>query len=311
MSLKMRSNIMLFITAFIWGTAFVAQKSGMDYVEPFTFNGIRTLIGAVVLTPVIIVMDRQKKSSAASPDGSSAYVEDETRANGGRKWLLLGGLCCGTVLFIGGSLQQVALQTTSAGKAGFITALYIVLVPVLGLFMKKKVRPIVWFCVAASAVGLFLLCVPKGEHLSGIGFGEVLLFISSVWFAVHILVIDYFVEKVDGVKLSQMQFIVCGIFSLIVMFLFENPSLEAILSCWFPILYTGMFSQGIAYTFQVVAQKHADPTSASLILSLESVFSVVAGAIILHEMMSGREIIGCILMFAAIIVAQLPESKAE
>ena len=195
MSLKMRSNIMLFITALIWGTAFVAQKSGMDYVEPFTFNGIRTLIGAVVLTPVIIVMDRQKKSSAASPDGSSAYVEDEARANGGRKWLLLGGLCCGTVLFIGGSLQQVALQTTSAGKAGFITALYIVLVPVLGLFMKKKVRPIVWFCVAASAVGLFLLCVPKGEHLSGIGFGEVLLFISSVWFAVHILVIDYFVEK--------------------------------------------------------------------------------------------------------------------
>ena len=311
MSLKMRSNIMLFITALIWGTAFVAQKSGMDYVEPFTFNGIRTLIGAVVLTPVIIVMDRQKKSSAASPDGSSAYVEDEARANGGRKWLLLGGLCCGTVLFSGGSLQQVALQTTSAGKAGFITALYIVLVPVLGLFMKKKVRPIVWFCVAASAVGLFLLCVPKGEHLSGIGFGEVLLFISSVWFAVHILVIDYFVEKVDGVKLSQMQFIVCGIFSLIVMFLFENPSMEAILSCWFPILYTGMFSQGIAYTFQVVAQKHADPTSASLILSLESVFSVVAGAIILHEMMSGREIIGCILMFAAIIVAQLPESKAE
>ena len=215
------------------------------------------------------------------------------------------------MLFIGGSLQQVALQTTSAGKAGFITALYIVLVPVLGLFMKKKVRPIVWFCVAASAVGLFLLCVPKGEHLSGIGFGEVLLFISSVWFAVHILVIDYFVEKVDGVKLSQMQFIVCGIFSLLVMFLFENPSMEAILSCWFPILYTGMFSQGIAYTFQVVAQKHADPTSASLILSLESVFSVVAGAIIRHEMMSGREIIGFILMFAAIIVAQLPESKAE
>jgi len=318
MSLKTRSNIMLFITALIWGTAFVAQKSGMDYVEPFTFNGIRTLIGAAVLTPVIIVMDKQKKNSgSAEPDHTAdncAETGNGSQTAAGRsekKWLLLGGLCCGTVLFIGGSLQQVALQTTSAGKAGFITAIYIVLVPILGVFIKRKIRPVIWGCVVVSAVGLFLLCVPKGESLGGIGFGEILLFISSIWFAVHLFVIDYFVTKVDGVKLSQMQFLVCGLISLVPMFLFESPSISAIISCWFPLLYTGVFSQGVAYTFQVVAQKHTDPTSASLIMSLESVFSVIAGAIILNEMMSGREILGCVLMFAAIIAAQLPEKARE
>lgn len=341
MSLKARSNIMLFITALIWGTAFVTQKIGMNYMEPFTFNGIRTLIGAVVLTPVIMYFDRQKKKeatagsgnsetagaaegregaaaegasgeilvSAGSGEGPASVSGSAGSADSEKKWLLLGGFCCGMVLFIGGSLQQVALQTVSAGKAGFITALYIVLVPILGIFIKKKIRPIVWLCVAVAAVGLFLLCVPKGESLSGIGFGEILLFISSIWFALHLFVVDFFVARVDGVRLSRMQFLVCGLVSLVPMFLFESPSMSAIIAGWFPLVYTGVFSQGVAYTFQVVAQKHTNPTSAALIMSLESVFSVIAEAIILHEMMSGREITGCILMFAAIIVTQLPEKK--
>lgn len=334
MSLKARSNIMLFITALIWGTAFVTQKIGMNYMEPFTFNGIRTLIGAAVLTPVIMYFDRQKKKEAAAGSGNAEAAGAACSGEGStgsaaegasgeilvstgsaesaeseRKWLLLGGFCCGMVLFIGGSLQQVALQTVSAGKAGFITALYIVLVPILGIFIKKKIRPIVWLCVAVAAVGLFLLCVPKGESLSGIGFGEILLFISSIWFALHLFVVDFFVARVDGVRLSRMQFLVCGLVSLVPMFLFESPSMSAIIAGWFPLVYTGVFSQGVAYTFQVVAQKHTNPTSAALIMSLESVFSVIAEAIILHEMMSGREITGCILMFAAIIVTQLPEKK--
>lgn len=320
MSLKAWANIMLFIAALIWGTAFVAQKSSMDYIEPFTFNAIRMLIGAAVLTPAIFFFDRQKKKDdAGGSAGNAACVEtsvvgSENDAGGSarsdRKWLLLGGTCCGMVLFIGGSLQQVALKTVGAGKAGFITALYIVLVPLLGIFIKKKIRPIMWGCVVVSAVGLFLLCVPKGESLSGVGFGEILLFISSIWFALHLFVVDYFIVRADGVKLAQMQCFICGIASAAMMFIFESPDMGAIMDCWFPIIYTGVFSQGIAYTFQIVAQKHTDPTSASLIMSLESVFSVVAGAIILREMMSGREILGCILMFAAIIVTQLPEKQS-
>ena len=304
-SKRMQGNLMLLLTAFIWGTAFVAQKSGMDYVGPFTFNGIRTLIGALVLTPVIASLKRAKAAQGEMAAESTGLSEEESK-----RPLLLGGLCCGIILFIAGSLQQVALQYTAAGKAGFITALYIVLVPVLGIFLRQKVRPAIWACVAASAVGLFLLCVPAGESFSTIGKGEILLFISAIFFAVHILVIDHFVQNADGVQLSQMQFLVCGLLSVPLIF-WEAPSLASILACWFPIFYTGVLSVGVAYTLQVVAQKNTDPTSASLILSLESVFSVLAGAAILSERMSIRELFGCLLMFAAIIVSQLPQKETE
>ena len=297
---------MLLLTAFIWGTAFVAQKSGMDYVGPFTFNGIRTLIGALVLTPVIAFLKRQELSGTESGETEAERIGTGEKEE--KKALLTGGLCCGAILFVAGSLQQVALQDTAAGKAGFITALYIVLVPVLGLFLRQKVRPVIWACVAASAVGLFLLCVPAGESFSTIGKGELLLFISAVFFAVHILAIDHFVQKADGVRLSQMQFLVCGLLSVPLIF-WEAPSLGSILACWLPIFYTGVLSVGVAYTLQVVAQKDTNPTSASLILSLESVFSVLAGAIILSERMSVRELFGCLLMFAAIIVSQLPQKE--
>lgn len=293
---------MLLLTAFIWGTAFAAQKSGMEYVEPFTFNAIRNLIGAAVLTPVIFYLRSFEMKKGE---------DSETVQRGGKKWLIAGGFCCGIVLFIAGSLQQIALQYTDAGKAGFITALYVVLVPVLGLFLKKKIRPFVWLCVGVSAAGLFLLCVPAGESFAGIGFGEILIFISAVWLAIHILVVDYFVDKTDGVRLSRMQFLVCGIISLIPMFLTETPELSNILACWLPILYTGVFSIGVAYTLQVVAQKNTDPTSASLILSLESVFSVIAGVLVLNERMNGREILGCLFMFIAIVASQFSGKTAE
>ena len=196
---------------------------------------------------------------------------------------------------------------TTAGKAGFITALYIVLVPILGVFIRKKVKPIVWLCVILAVAGLYLLCMTDGLSL---GRGDLLVLLCAFAFSIHILVIDYFAPRTDGVALSCIQFFVCGILSLFPMFLAETPVWFAILDCWIPILYAGVLSCGVAYTLQILAQKHTDPTVASLLLSLESVFAAIAGAIILHEQLAPRELAGCVLMFAAIIIAQLP-SKTE
>ena len=196
---------------------------------------------------------------------------------------------------------------TTAGKAGFITALYIVLVPILGVFIRKKVKPIVWLCVILAVAGLYLLCMTDGLSL---GQGDLLVLLCAFAFSIHILVIDYFAPRTDGVALSCIQFFVCGILSLFPMFLAETPVWSAILDCWIPILYAGVLSCGVAYTLQILAQKHTDPTVASLLLSLESVFAAIAGAIILHEQLAPRELAGCVLMFAAIIIAQLP-SKTE
>ena len=303
MSKKLRGNLLLLLTALIWGSSFVAQRAGMDYIGPFTFNGIRSLIGGIVLIPVILLL---KKINGRGADQETAPLsEEEKRAE--RKTLLIGGISCGVVLFIASSLQQIGVVYTTAGKAGFITALYIVLVPILGIFIGKKIRPIIWLCVALSVVGLYLLCMTGGFSLSK---GDLLVLLCALAFAVHILVIDYFSPKTNGVKLSCIQFFVCGIISLFPMFIVENPVWSEILSCWVPILYAGVLSCGVAYTLQIVAQKDTDPTVASLLLSLESVFAVISGVIILHEHIAGRELIGCIIMFAAIIIAQLP-SKEE
>lgn len=292
---------MLLLTALIWGSSFVAQRAGMDYIGPFTFNGIRSLIGGIVLIPVILLFAKREPKE----ENEGELSRDAKRAE--QKTLLTGGLACGIVLFIASSLQQIGVVYTTAGKAGFITALYIVLVPILGVFIGKKVRPVIWLCVALSVAGLYLLCMKGGFSLSK---GDFLVLLCALAFAVHILVIDHFSPKTNGVKLSCIQFFVCGIISLIPMFALEAPVWSEILSCWVPILYAGVLSCGVAYTLQIVAQKNTDPAVASLLLSLESVFAAISGVIILHEHIAARELTGCVIMFAAIIIAQLP-SKEE
>ena len=299
MSKKMQSNILLLLTAIIWGSAFVAQKSGMDYVEPFTFNGIRTFIGGLVLIPVIFFMEKKNPPEEISR-------EEKTKKN---KELLIGGICCGLALFAASSLQQFGVSYTTAGKAGFITTLYVVFVPIISVLLRKKVRPIMWLCVAMGAVGLYLLCMTDASFR--LTFGDTLVLLCAVAFAVHILTVDHFSPKMDGIKLSCIQFLTVGIVSMVCMFIVEHPDIHALLDCAVPILYAGMLSCGLGYTFQVVAQKHAEPTVASLLMSLESVFAVVFGALLLHETMSMRELSGCLIIFIAVIISQLPEKKPQ
>lgn len=291
----MKNNAMLLLTALIWGCAFVAQSVGMDYVGPFTFNAVRSLIGAVVLLPVIALMDRLE-----GKDKKKAVKKGDTRT------LILGGVCCGIALGVASSLQQIGIQYTTVGKAGFITAMYIVIVPLMGVFVGRKVRPVIGLCVVIAVAGLYFLCMKGGFSLGG---GDLMVMICAVAFSVHILVIDYFSPLVDGVRMSAIQFLVAGLMCSVPMFLWEQPQPAVILSAWAPILYAGVLSCGVAYTLQILGQKGADPVVASLLLSLESVFSVLAGWVILGQALSARELFGCALMFGAIILAQLPERK--
>ena len=294
---------MLLTTAIIWGSAFVAQKAG-TVLEPFTYNGLRMLIGGLVLIPVIFLFKKIK-----GDDDEFSKSEEEKAVE--KKTLIIGGLCCGLVLGIASTLQQFGLYfKADAGKAGFITSLYIVIVPILGLFLKKKVKPIVWFCIVLGAVGFYLLTMAgktAGLHLQT---GDFFVLICAVAFSCHILVVDHFSPKCDGIKLSCIQFLTVGIVSLICMFIFENPVWADIVDCWLPILYCGVFSSGIAYTLQVLGQEHAEPAIASLIMSLESVFAVLFGVILLGESLTLPEGIGCIVIFAAVVIPQLP-SKEE
>jgi drug/metabolite transporter (DMT)-like permease len=296
--MKTKNAVILVLTAFIWGTAFVAQSVGMDYLGPFTFNGVRSIIGGAALLPCIAVLKMLNGKGEKEVRGGS--VRDE------RKNLILGGIACGLLLFGASSLQQIGIQYTTAGKAGFITACYIVIVPVLGIFLKKKTGWKVWAAVIIALAGLYFLCMT--EKFS-VGKGDVLIFFCALVFSVHILVIDYFSPKVDGVKMSCIQFFVCGIASMPFMFLLETPRIGAMIKGWMPLLYAGVLSCGVAYTLQIIGQKNVNPAVASLILSLESCFSVLAGWVVLGEQLSVRESIGCVLMFAAIILAQLPEKK--
>lgn len=295
-SVNVKSSLLLLLAATIWGVAFVAQSIGMEHVGGFTFNSIRSLIGSIVLLPVIFVLEHRKDRSALS--------ENEKKSN--QKTLLLGGISCGICLCLATNFQQFGIKYTSVGKAGFITACYIVLVPIFGLFLKKKCSSFVWISVALAVLGLYLLCITDGFSINT---GDALVFISSLLFAVHILIVDHFSPLVDGVKLSCIQFFVIGILSGIPALLFEHPTLSAIFSAWMPILYAGAMSCGIAYTLQIIGQKDMNPTIASLILSLESCISVLAGWVILGQNLSLKEGLGCLMMFAAIILAQLPEKK--
>ncbi len=300
----LRQSMLLLLTAAIWGVAFVAQSVGMDYVGPFTFNAVRSLLGGIVLIPCIVLL---KRINAGSKDTAGVAECESGDPAGQRKVLLTGGVACGVLLCIASNLQQFGIMYTSVGKSGFITAMYIVLVPVLGIFLKKKAGIKIWCSVAIAVGGLYLLCMTDSGF--SIQKGDLLLLLGAVIFSFHILTIDYFSPKVDGVKMSCIQFFTCGILSMVGMFLFEQPQIGAIFQAWMPIVYAGVLSCGVAYTLQIVGQKGMNPTVASLILSMESVISVIAGWLILHQKLSGRELLGCVLMFAAIILVQLPERK--
>ena len=293
---QMRQVVFPILAAFIWGTAFVAQDLCADSIGAFAFNATRYFIAVLALLVVILISDKVKKNKP------TLTAQEKKAAN---KQLWLGGLCCGAALAIASNFQQAGL------KAGFITALYVVLVPVFGLFFKRKVSLPTWIAVVLSVVALYLLCI-KGDF--SLAPGDLLVLVCAVCFAVHILVIDHFTAYCDGVKLSCLQFLFAGIISTICMFIFEDVDFAAILSCALPLLYVGIFSCGVGYTLQILAQKDSNPTVVTILLSLESVFAVIAGAIILKQQMTVREYIGCAIMFAAVILAQIQfptKQKAE
>lgn len=288
-----KSSLMLFLAAFIWGTAFVAQSVGMDYLGPLSFNGARFLMGSAVLLPVI-AFNRTRRKKEGKPVSSW-------------KDTVAGGVCCGLVLCAAALLQQYGILYTTVGKAGFITTLYIILVPFFGIFLKKKIPGKVWAGAAIAAFGMYLLCM--SESLS-LGRGDTLVFLCAVLFSVHILVIDFFSPKADGVELSCIQFLTAGVIGSVLAFVFEKPDAGDFLKGIVPLAYAGILSSGVAYTLQVVGQRDMDPTIASLILSLESVVSMLAGWVILGQALTGRELTGCGLVFGAVILVQLPGRKA-
>lgn len=297
---KVRQSLLLLLTAGIWGVAFVAQSVSMEHIGPFTFNAVRNMLGAVVLLPCILL---RNKCSGKQKWDEGLKIKQNPRE------LLISGIICGVILFVASNLQQIGIQYTSVAKAGFITAMYIVLVPTLGIFLRKKVGAKIWVSVCIAVVGLYLLCMTD-RHFS-LQKGDVLVLLCAFVFALHILVIDYFAPRVDGVKMSCIQFLVCSVLSGICMVLFETPQVSQLVAAWLPIMYAGAMSCGVAYTLQIVGQKGMDPTVASLILSLESVVSVIAGWIILHQRLSVRELAGCAFMFTAIVLVQLPSPMSQ
>ena len=289
---SLKSSLLLFLAAFIWGVAFVAQSVGMDYMGPLTFNGARFLMGSLVLLPFVLLRRKQNKKAGRAPASL--------------KTTIIGGVCCGLALCSAALFQQYGIMYTTVGKAGFITTLYIILVPFFGIFLKKRISGKVWIGAVIAAAGMYLLCMSERLALSR---GDTLVFICAVLFSVHILVIDHFSPMADGVELSCIQFLTAGIIGSMGAILFEQPTLQCLIDGIIPLAYAGILSSGVAYTLQVIGQKDMDPTVASLILSMESVFSALAGWMILHQKLSGRELFGCVLVFMAVILVQLPEKK--
>lgn len=292
MKQQIKSSLILLLTATIWGVAFVAQSVGMEYIGPFTFNAIRCVLGELVLIPVILVLKKKKETGAENQE-----KED-------KKTLWAGGIACGVILCIASNLQQFGIMEASVGKSGFFTALYIVMIPVIGIFIGKRPGIKLWFCVALAVVGMYLLCMKDGSFT--IERADIMLLLCALAFSFHILVVDYFSPKVDGVKMSCIQFLVCGVLSAVGMLFTETPDIFNIQAAWLPLLYAGLLSCGVGYTLQIVGQKGINPVIASLIMSLESVISALAGWVILGQVLSPKEILGCVLMFVAIIITQIP-----
>ncbi len=291
---RLKGNLMLLVAAFIWGTTFVAQSVGMDQIGPFAFNGIRMFIGTLALVPVILVIDAINRKRKKPSKGFDRH-------------LFAASLCCGGCLFAASTMQQIGLVYTTPGKSGFITAMYVVLVPLLGIFWKKKTGVLTWISVVLAAAGLWFLCINEEFTLQ---IGDFYTMICALLYAFHILCVDHFSPRVDGVKLSCLQFLVAGVLSVPFLVFAEGlPTLSALQGALIPILYAGFLSCGVAYTFQIIGQKDTDPTVASILMCLESVFAVLAGIVVLGQIPTPAESVGCALMFAAIVIAQLPPIK--
>ena len=290
---RFRGTVALMVATVIWGSAFIAQSVGMDYIGPFTFQTMRSVLAVPFLVLVVFVLDRD-------------------RGNFVNKWfapeLWKAGIPCGIALFIAAGLQQMGIVHTSAGKAGFITAMYIVLVPILGVFLKKKPPVTAWISVGLAVVGLYLLsCV----GVTQVNIGDLYLLGCALGYAVQITLVDRMAGSLDGLQLNCVQSLICGICSGVVMFATEEPVVSNILACWIPLVYAGVFSLGIAFSLQIIGQKYLEPTPASLIMSLESVFAVLFGWLLLNERMTKYEISGCILVFTAVILSQIPIKKSR
>ena len=286
---KILGNVLLLLTAIIWGTAFTAQRAGMESIEPLTFTAARMWPAALAVGLVALIMKRR------SPAGMQ-------KTN--RKRTVLGGICCGAFLVSATIFQQIGIVYTTAGKAGFITAMYMLLVPVVNFVLfRKKNTWLVWLAVLTGVAGMYLLCITEGFSLTK---GDSLVFISAVLFTGHILCIDHFVRTCNPVEISAVQFFTASVIATAAAFLAETPSWGKVAAAAVPILYCGLVSGGIGYTLQIVAQKFTDPTVASLLLSMEAVFAVLGGALLLNERMNGRELAGCAVMFIAILMVQLP-----
>ena len=300
MNRKLRANLMLLLTALVWGGGFAAQDMAMTYMPPFSFNGMRMLLAGLALLPVLYVQERKAARVGNTPSQGAAGKKG--------KALWIAGFWCGLMLFLGSGFQQMGIVHASAGKAGFVTALYIVLVPLMGLFGGKRVRRMVWLAVAICTAGLFFLCV--NESLE-IGPGDAYLLVCAFCYTGHILVIDHYSQSVNGLRMSCIQFFVCAALSLATAVLSEQPTGEGVRQSLLPILYAGLVSGAAGYTLQILAQRDTEPTIASLILCLESVFAVLAGWLLLGDLLTARELMGCGMMFAGILLAQWPEKRPE
>ena len=286
----LKGTVLLFTAALIWGSAFVVQSVGMDYVGPFTFTGSRNLIGSAVLLPFILIRGKM----APEPAGNRATD---------RRFLITGGAVCGVLLCIAANLQQIGIQYTTVGKAGFITAMYIVIVPLLGIFLGRKTGALIWISVALAVAGLYLLSMKGSFSLQR---GDAFMLMCAFAFAFQITAIDHYVKQADGVKLACLEFLVCGVLSCLAALLTEKITADALYHAAVPILYAGVLSSGVAYTFQILGQKELRPAVASLIMSFESVISALSGWLLLGQKLTLREICGCVIIFAAIVLAQMP-----
>lgn len=293
---EMTSSLLLVLTAAIWGCAFVAQDVGAAYVEPLTFLASRSWIAFFMMLVLFAVMERRRKAKgerSAVPPTKAAW-----------RHVLLGGFVCGFFLFAASYAQQAGMADTTPAKAGFITAMYVVIVPVLAILFRQKVRPIIWLCVVMGVIGLYLLSIKDGFT---IGLGDGLVMLCALLFSLQIMAVNYFAPSMDGVLLSMLEFLTESILATAGMLLFEHPTASGLAAAGLAIFYAGFFSSGVGYTLQIIAQQGLQPALASLIMSLESVFSALAGWIILHQTLTGRELCGCLLLFAAILVSQVPE----
>lgn len=297
---KIKGELILLLAAILWGTCFVFQKIGMDYIGAYTLGAFRFIIGGLALIPVMIIFSKiETKKSGEKVDAYFGF---------GDKHLYIGGILCGIALFAAASLQQIGLQYTTAGKAGFLTSLSIVLVAIITIVLTRKVQINTLIGVLLAVAGRYLLCMVQGFYLEK---GDAYELAGVIFWAIQILAIDKYSKKVDGIKFSFVQFMTTGILSCAFMFLFENPQWNDIKNGIVPILYTAIIEVAVAYTLQIIGQKHTPPVIASVILSLESVFSVISGVIILNEIMSFREILGCVFMLIAVVIAKAPDGDKK